>query len=808
MERGDLSAGVDCYRRPPMVASRERVPSREAKGRRRTSSRCAAAALALAGCTGAAPAAAPEAGCGTAPVARFSLPSDGTAPAPFEIPFPSDVYRRADGTLADLSNLSALGIQRNTNLLAAAFRDLDGFGRNSGAMFVVDDPTAPCGGAATEIDPASLADAAFLLDLEPATPDAVVRVPVVAGWQPRFRTITVQPDGVVLAPGHRYAAVLTTGVRARGGAALSASPAFAAIRDGARTGAVAALYGPAIDRAVAGLGAGFDRGRIAAMAVFTTHTRHRQLHAAAGALRAGRYGDAPALVTDAAAVAPYTAARFGAHPHPGWNATLEEWLGPARRVGDRDLPGWPDETTEGPGGGMAHDALGAIITGTFAAPDFRGPDGAFTLGPDGAPTGTPRVANIPVTFALPRGPVPAAGFPVVIWGHGLSSQRRSMLAVVNELARHGLATAAIDVVTFGQRAYPVDVASLQAGSYRGPDGFGDQAEYSPVAFFGNLRTLPAMRDNLRQAVLDFVQLRRLVGNASLDLSFAADEYGGRAPSLDRAHVAYVADSLGGVLGTMFAAVEPGVDPFVLNVPGGAFFTAVATDAPTIGVLVGTVPPLLFGAPSDAPIDRFHPVMNLLQMAIDGADPACFAAEVTRLEGRRPHDVWVVESLWDEVMSNRSTDLLALAMGLPQMVPARAVPGLTAVGARVSANLAGGATGAFFQCVPCTHGGNIAGRYSVRRYETPFPRDAAPRFPALRTTYRVREPIVAYQTAIADFLTSAFAGSAAISVEAMPTLHDLDDDGWTDAEEDAAGTSTGDPTAHPGGAPPHTRDVGF
>ena len=72
-------------------------------------------------------------------------------------------------------------------------------------MLVIDDPIAPCGGAATEIDPASRQAAAFIVDLEPATPDAVVRVPVIAGWQPRFHVITVQPDGVVLAPGHRYA---------------------------------------------------------------------------------------------------------------------------------------------------------------------------------------------------------------------------------------------------------------------------------------------------------------------------------------------------------------------------------------------------------------------------------------------------------------------------------------------------------------------------------------------------------------------------------------------------------------------------
>jgi hypothetical protein len=459
---------------------------------------------------------------------------------------------------------------------------------------------------------------------------------------------------------------------------------------------------------------------------------------------------------------------------------------------------------------MAHDAIGAIFTGTFEAPEYRDAHGAISLGADGTPVAVNAHQRIPVTFALPRGPAPATGFPVMIWGHGLGGQRRDMLALANELCRAGIAVVAIDVVTFGQRAYPMDTMSLQTGPYHGPDGLGDMPAYLPTEFFGNLSNLVAMRDNLRQAALDLVQLRRLVGNPALDLSYAADEYGGRAPTLDTTQVGYGGDSLSGLLGTIFAGIESGVNPFLLNVPGGGIFTNVATDAPTLGQFVNIVPGGVFGAPMGV-IDRFNPTLLLLQIGLDRADPASFAADVTApADGSRGHDVWVVESLWDEIMSNRSTELLAREMALPQITPPSiAVDGLTTIAAPVAANLAGGATGAFFQTVPSTHGANISGRYGVRTYEPPFPRtDASTRYPQLAHAYRIREPVVGYQRQIAAFMVSTFAGHATISITGVEALYDMDDDGWTDHEELAASTDPFDPTSHPAGAPPHVRDVGF
>jgi hypothetical protein len=68
--------------------------------------------------------------------------------------------------------------------------------------------------------------------------------------------------------------------------------------------------------------------------------------------------------------------------------------------------------------------------------------------------------------------------------------------------------------------------------------------------------------------------------------------------------------------------------------------------------------------------------------------------------------------------------------------------------------------------------------------------------------------VAYQRAIGRFLASRFARDTRLDAEGLEPHLDLDDDGWTDAEERAAGTHPQDPESHPAGPSPHPRDVGF
>ncbi|MEI8255696.1 MAG: hypothetical protein WCJ30_08500, partial [Deltaproteobacteria bacterium] len=759
--------------------------------------------------------------------ARFNPPGDGSLPAPFEVPFPSDLYRDSDGTLVDtLDRFAAIHLARNGSLIAQNLRDLDGFGLSTGAMFLIDGtPAVHVGDPLLGVDPASLpangpasvaaGSSAFIVDLDPALTLAQARVPSAAGWHATFRTITVQPDRATLAPGHRYAVVLTNAVHsAPVDYALRPSAPFAAVRDGspgARTSPLERLYGDAADRVVTLMGTGFDRATIAALAVFTTQTTPLQLRAARDALVAGRFGAVTPLHTDAATVAPFSAVRFGSVSHAGWTATLDAWLGTPLRHAGQDVTGVPASTE--PGVGIAHDALGAVFTATFGAPDFRATtNGHFIVGNDGVPVVATPDRRIPITIALPRGPVPAGGFPVVFYAHGLGGQRGDMLGIMNEMARAGFATVSIDWSTFGQRAAPMpaDVASSAPGAYHGPDGFADTTNGNPLDFVGGFQDMGIFRDNLRQSALEIVQLRRVLADPALDLSVVAAEYGGTAPRLDGQHVAYVGGSLGGIIGTLIASVEPQVNPFVLNVAGAAFATQIVTTAPNQAGLVQALLGTVLGAPSNEVLDRFHPVANLLQMALDGGDPVAYAHDVTRPLSGRGHDVWLIEALWDETVGNASTDLLASLLGLPQLTPAALrVDALPALAAPATANLPGGLTGGFYQLAPSAHYGNLVSRESnSRRFAPPFPREGSPRFPTIAQPYTVRELVVPLQRDVASFITSTFAGASRIDVTGLEPLIDLDDDGWTDAEETAASTDPFNPTSHPAGAAPHTRDLGY
>src|SRR5438105_11707056 len=100
--------------------------------------------------------------------ALFAVPS-GPAPADgdfYALPFPNDVYRKADGTL-DLS-----GFPTNSGIVEAyrvAAQSLDGFGLNQAIYARFDGPLDPTSvpDAEGSIDPRA---AVYLVDIDPKSP--------------------------------------------------------------------------------------------------------------------------------------------------------------------------------------------------------------------------------------------------------------------------------------------------------------------------------------------------------------------------------------------------------------------------------------------------------------------------------------------------------------------------------------------------------------------------------------------------------------------------------------------------------------
>jgi pimeloyl-ACP methyl ester carboxylesterase len=394
--------------------------------------------------------------------------------------------------------------------------------------------------------------------------------------------------------------------------------------------------------------------------------------------------------------------------------------------------------------------------------------------------------------------------------HGLGGSRSDALGTANELARGGIATVAIDAPFHGMRSPRANDLHSFSRSYDGPDGLADgpSAPNVTVAFdmVSQLKNFLATRDNFWQATLDLVQLRRLV--AGCDLSLLADEYGGTAPKLDATHLGFVGISMGGILGTLLAGVEPksAIDPFVVDVPGAGLMR-VFTESPNFAGQ-SALATSLAGLPIEA-LDGnlFSAFINLGQGIFDSADAGSFAADATA------HNIWMIGAMYDETIPRVISDSLARALGATQLTPTlRPVDGLTQ-GSMVLTPDGSGRLVGYFELAPATHP-HLVIRTGPINDEPPVPRDTAPRFPKLPQPIILREPILGTQRAIVDFLQSTWAGSPKIAVDSPQYLGvlpvaDIDDDGYCDDDERAAGSDPFDRSSIPAsGTPNCVRDVGF
>ncbi|WNZ61844.1 hypothetical protein QEG98_39405 [Myxococcus sp. MxC21-1] len=95
---------------------------------------------------------------------------------------------------------------------------------------------------------------------------------------------------------------------------------------------------------------------------------------------------------------------------------------------------------------LENNAVGRVFIGAYHSP-FLLDDAQGTLN-----RATPRIDRVPFMLFTPAGPVPADGYPVVIYGHGLTGNRTNIMTVANNFNAAGYAVAAIDTVFHGERA--------------------------------------------------------------------------------------------------------------------------------------------------------------------------------------------------------------------------------------------------------------------------------------------------------------------------------------------------------------------
>ena len=165
--------------------------------------------------------------------------------------------------------------------------------------------------------------------------------------------------------------------------------------------------------------------------------------------------------------------------------------------------------------------------------------------------------TITALIFIPASPPPDAGYPTIVFGHGLGGSKENLFAIASQFAAAGFASVAIDFVASGSRAIQnSNAAALGCAGTNPPPTVADQPQcFAPILS----ADLAGTRDNLRQTALDMISLVAALKACGTDSCGELE--------VDPAHIDYAGISLGGIMGTIVAAVVPDFQGALLNVPG-------------------------------------------------------------------------------------------------------------------------------------------------------------------------------------------------------------------------------------------------
>jgi len=325
-----------------------------------------------------------------------------------------------------------------------------------------------------------------------------------------------------------------------------------------------------------------------------------------------------------------------------------------------------------------------VYQGFIETPDFLDPitnkmrdDGGFEL------------RRIPFTMTVPRRADRDEPLKVVIFGHALMADHKFVMSVADSLGRHGIAAISIDFPYHGQRSHctwkgpqclvnpldqtgdlicpnPCNRGDMCAADGQCVDNAGDVTELNKwplVGFpqssggaFVDVENLAGTRDHFYQAVTDLGALKRSLeeGDWESVLGQPIDP-----------EIGYAGQSLGGVIGSLYAAANPDVDRVVLNVPGGDLVELFRQST----IFKPHIDATLLREEIEPGSYEHEQFLNVARWIADAIDPQNFARNLIaeNIETGRPmmeRKVLIQLATLDIVIPNEQTRWLAELSGVP------------------------------------------------------------------------------------------------------------------------------------------------
>jgi len=325
--------------------------------------------------------------------------------------------------------------------------------------------------------------------------------------------------------------------------------------------------------------------------------------------------------------------------------------------------------------------------------------------------GKPKLQNtFDLRFALAvpdatKCPVPAAGYPIVLYAHGTGGDYRSFIddGTAQALTSRCLAAMGVDQIFHGTRP-------------GAPDPNDPQRETTIELLFFNLDNILAARTSNRQSSIDVVQQARLFTASHVKVP-AATSATGQDIAFDSSKLMFFGHSQGGLNGPLFLAGSNLARGAVLSGAGSDLALSLLEKTKPVNVAAAFRILVGLGDPEAATeLDIFHPVMTLVQTIIDPADPLEYGGFIARTprSGGAPKSIFQTEGVasdgtGDSYAPPHTIEALSVAIGLPRQLPGThpvveagwaGIADVTIAAGGTSANIGNGqASGVLAQFVP-------------------------------------------------------------------------------------------------------------